>query len=219
MSIRSSIPAAGLLTAFLCLPALAQDAASLAQVDWSGLSFGFALATPRGGNYWREDSSGLELVSDPWNGSAMVVSLGRDWQKGKLTYGAQLSYGDGRYTAEPGDALFINCAGCATEASDVLTLTGRVGFAAGQTRFFATGGAARANVTATNTFGLQVLADTAKTGWTLGVGVEQLVGDGLSLAVSYDRVDLGTLPLPAYLPTGQTDVVFGRVQVGMNLRW
>lgn len=219
MAIRPSIPAACLLTAFLCLPAFAQEAAPPAEVDWSGLSFGFALATPREGNFWRRASDGLELEPDPWEGSAMVLSLGRDWQKGKLTYGAQISYGSGRYAAEPGDGLFINCAGCGTQASDVLTLTGSIGFAAGQTRFFATGGTARANVTATNTFGLQVIADTAMTGWTLGVGVEQLVGDGLSLALSYDRVDLGTLPLPDYLPTGETDVIFGRVQVGMNVRW
>jgi opacity protein-like surface antigen len=217
MNYRSGLLAVSLLAFAPSYSALAQDPAE--PTDWSGLSFGFALATPRDGNFWREASSGLALESDAWEGSAMVLSLGRDWQRGNLTYGAQVSYGDGSYTSEPGDAVFISCAGCATEASDVLTLTGRVGFATGQTHIFANGGLARANVVATNTFGLQLLADTAMTGWTIGVGVEQRIGDGLSLAVSYDRVDLGTLPLPVYLPTGETDVTFGRMQVGMNVRW
>lgn len=217
MTYRPNRLAAGLLVLALSSPAVAEGPDT--PVDWSGLSFGFALATPRDGNFWRQASDGLELESAPWEGSAMVLSLGHDWQKGMLTYGAQLAYGNGKYSAQPGDAEFISCAGCATEAADVFTLTGRIGIAAGQTRVFATGGVARANVTATNTFGLQAYADTEMTGWTLGFGVEQQIGDGLSLAVSYDRVDLGTLPLPAYLPTGETDVVFGRMQVGMNVHW
>jgi opacity protein-like surface antigen len=57
------------------------------------------------------------------------------------------------------------------------------------------------------------------TGYSLGLGVEQRIGEALSLSVSYDHVDLGTLPIPDYLPTGETDVTFGRMQVGMNLRW
>lgn len=209
--------AAGLLALALCTPALAEGTEPPA--DWSGLSFGFALATPRDGNFWRQAFDGLELEPGPWQGSAMVLSLGHDWQKGMLTYGAQLAYGNGEYTARPDFGEFISCAGCATEASDVFTLTGRIGIAAGNTRLFATGGVARANVTTTNTFGLQVYSDTAMKGWTLGLGVEQQIGDGLSLAVSYDRVDLGTLPLPAYLPTGETDVNFGRMQIGMNVHW
>lgn len=187
--------------------------------DWSGFYFGFALATPRDGNSWRQASDGLELLPGPWENSSLVLSLGHDWQRERLTYGVQLSYGNGEYIANPEDAAFINCSACATEADDIFTVTGRVGLAAGQTHVFATGGLARGNVTATYDGGLQVFEDTAMTGWTLGVGVEQRIGDNLSLALSYDRVDLGTLALPDYLPTGETEVDFGRVQVGMNVHW
>lgn len=224
MSYASSTLAAGLATLILAQSALAggsvADETTAATVtDWSGLSFGFALATPRGGNSWRQASDGLELEPGPWSGSAMVLSLGRDWQRDRLTYGAQLAYGNGEYIASPGDAAFINCVDCATEASDLLTLTGRLGLAAGSTHLFATGGLARGNVTATYFGGQQVFEHTAMTGWTLGVGVEQRIGGNLSLALSYDHVDLGTLALPDYLPTGETRVNLDRMQVGMKINW
>jgi opacity protein-like surface antigen len=216
---------AGLWSLVLCQsvhaegPLAASTAPGAPATDWSGLYTGFALATPRDGNFWRRASDGLELVPGAWQGSAMVMSVGRDWQRGSLTYGAALAYGDGIYSANPGDAAFINCAECETAVSEIVTLTGRLGFVAGQTRFFATGGLARADVLATNLFGLLTYADTSMTGWTLGVGVEQRIADGFSVVLAYDRVDLGTLALPDYLPTGETQVNVDRVQVGMNVRW
>lgn len=229
MSSSPKAIAAGLLTCILGQAAFSggateQGAApapalTLQTTDWSGLYLGLSSTSARGDNSWRQASDGLELVPEPWEGSGLTVSLGHNWQSGQLTYGAQFAYGNGDYIARPGDAPFINCSNCATEATDLFTLIGTVGFATGQTHLFATGGIAKANVTATNTDGLQVYADTSMTGWTLGLGVEQRIGDQLSLALSYDRVDLGTLPLPAYLPTGETAVGFNRMQVGMNLRW
>lgn len=229
MSSGSSALTAGLLGFVLAHAAVAggatvpEDVPTAIEVapvqDWSGLYFGFALATPRGDNTWRQASDGLELVPGPWNGEAMVLSLGRDWQSGSLTYGAQLSVGNGDFSANPTNAAFINCSACASRVSDVITLRGRVGLATGQFHVFATGGIARANVTATNIFGLQSVREATMTGWTAGIGVERLIGDNLSLSVSYDRLDLGTLDLPVYLPTAQTDITLGLVQVGMNVRW
>jgi opacity protein-like surface antigen len=229
MSFGPSAIAAGLLSFAICQSALAggptdPDAApdviaTAPPADWSGLYFGAALATPRGDNTWRQASDGLELVPGSWTGSLMVLSVGRDWQKERLTYGAQLSYGNGDFSASPTSATFISCSICATEVSNLITLRGRVGIAAGQMRFFAAGGLAHANVTATNLSGLIVVREAALTGWTAGIGVERLIGENLSLAVSYDHVDLGALDLPTYLPTGETEVDFGMMQVGMNVRW
>lgn len=219
MSYGPSAIAVGLLTVILCQASFAEEPVSTGTVDWSGPYLGFSLATPRDGNSWRQASDGLELVPGPWQGGAMVLSLGQTWQKGSLTYGAQLSFGNGDIIARPEDAAFINCVSCATEVGNLLTLTGRVGFAMGQTQLFATGGVARGTVTTTYSGGAELFGNTAMTGWTLGIGVEQNIGDGLSIAASYDRVDLGTMAIPDYLPTGETKVDFGRMQVGMNLRW
>lgn len=221
MAVVSRAVAACMLMAAACLPAHAEDPASVsAPADWSGFHFGFALATPRGDNTWRQATDGLALVPDAWDGSAMVLSFGRDWQKNNLTYGAQISYGEGSYTAVPTDADFISCSTCRTTASDLLRLTGRVGYATGQTHLFATGGIAKANVLATRLTGLLVDANTSMTAWTLGVGVEQRIGEKLSLSLTYDHMDFGTLPLPLYVPpNGETVVELDVLQVGMNVRW
>jgi outer membrane immunogenic protein len=220
MAVVSRTVAACLLAAATCLPARAEDPATADTADWSGYHFGFALGTPRGDNTWRQSTDGQELAPGDWKGSAMVLSFGRDWQSDQMTYGAQISYGEGSYTAVPTDFAFISCPSCRTTASDLLRLTGRVGFATGQTHLFASGGFARANVLATRLSGLLVDANTTMTGWTLGFGVEQRIGENLSLAVSYDHVDFGTLPLPTYVPpNGETIVELDVLQVGMNVRW
>ena len=220
MATRPSILAAGLLTLVQCLPAFGEDAAPPAAEGWSGYHFGFALGTPRGDNTWRQAVTGQHLIPGDWSGSAMVLSFGRDWQSNRLTYGAQVSYGDGTFTAVPTSDLFITCPTCRTVASDLIRLTGRVGYDAGATHVFASGGIAKANVLATRLSGLLVDANTSMTGWTIGVGVEQRIGENLSLAVSYDHVDFGTLPLPLYVPpNGETVVEIDILQVGMNVRW
>lgn len=229
MSSGSSAFAAGLLGIVLAHSAVAGGASvpeetpmapeSMAVRDWSGLYFGFALATPRGDNSWRQASDGLELVPGPWDGEAMMLSLGRDWQSDRLTYGAQVSVGNGDFSASPTNAAFISCSACASRLSDLITLRGRLGLATGQFLVFATGGVARANFTATNVFGLQSVREATMTGWTAGLGVERMIGDNLSLSVSYDYLDFGKLDLPVYLPTAQTDVTLGLVQVGLNVHW
>ncbi|WP_160147705.1 outer membrane protein [Tabrizicola flagellatus] len=198
--------------------ALAPDASS-GLTGWSGTKFSFLVAAPRGGNAWREESSGLELVPDGWRNLTPVFSIGHDWQSGRLTYGAHLSYAPTAHLAYPQDADFINCADCTTEVGDVVTLSARLGLDAGKFLLFADAGRARGTVVATNLFGLLTYADTSLSGWTIGIGAERQLGDGVSLTVRYDHVDLGTLPLPDYLPTGSTKVELDRMQAGLSVRW
>lgn len=214
---------AAFLFVSLHLPAAAEEIAApkdaLSVADWSGPYFGFALATPRGGNSWRQASSGLELVPGDWQGDALVLSLGHDWQRGRMTIGGRIDYGHGSFLARPQNADFINCSSCATEAQNLMTLTGRVGLAAGKSHLFAEGGWAHGSVTASYFNGLLTFADTDMTGWTLALGAERQIGDGLSLTLRYDHIDLGALSIPDYLPTGETRVEIGRMQVGMTTRW
>ncbi len=231
MSIRPSAIAAGIFALVLGQAVLAggpidtgtapEAIAPLPASDWSGTYVGIAAAAANGDNLWRRASDGLELAPSPWEGNMVSLTLGHDWQSNRLTYGALLSIGNGTLTASPANGPFINCVECQTIANDLMTLRGRVGFAAGQTHFFATGGLARANITATNLFGLIIEADTAMTGWTAGIGVERRISDRLAVALSYDHVDLGTLNLPTYQPAGdgETDVNFGLMQLGLNVRW
>lgn len=223
MTYQLAAALAAFLTVSPYLPAYAEEIAQRhdAQTvpDWSGPYVGLALAAPLGGNSWRQGSSGLELVPGDWRGNALVLSLGHDWQRSRMTYGVRIDYGTGSHIAHPHNADFINCSVCATEVDSLMTLTGRVGLAAGKSHLFAEGGLARGSVTATYLGGLLAYADTDMTGWTLGIGAERQVGHDLSLMLRYDHIDLGTLPLPAYLPTGETQVNIGRMQVGLTTRW
>jgi len=220
MAIRSSILAACLLTTFYCLPAFAEeDAASPTDGDWSGYYLGTALAFSGGENKWVQGTSDLELVPGSWSGALMVLSLGRTWQKGSLTYGAQLSYGLSSFSASPTSALFVTCSiACETIASDLITLRGRAGFAAGRMHYFASGGFARADVTATNQAGAIIVQEDTLTGWTAGLGAERMINDELSVSATYDRVDLGTMDVP-WVAAGQTDVNLDLFQLGMNYHW
>ena len=218
MTYRPEKLAASLLALALVHPALAQDA--VPPSDWTGLYFGLAVATAQGDNTWRvEDFDDLQLIPAPWTGGTPVLTLGHDWQRGALTFGALISANTGGFSATPADGVNFTCDNCQTEISHLITLRGRAGYAMGDTLFFTSGGIARGDVLATNMTGTLIEAEDSLSGWTLGVGVEQRIGEILTLAVSYDHVDLGKLDLSDYFPSTRSEIRFDQVQVGMNVRW
>lgn len=221
MAFQSRKVAACLLLAATCLPAAAQEpmAPPPGDPDWSGYRFGFALATPRGNNTWRIENTSLRLLPRDWTREMPILSVGRDWQTDRFVYGLTASAGGREFFAQPASAFFITCVTCQIEVSDLITLGGRAGFVTGRTLLFASGGLARANVTGANVGGAVIVGDAGLTGWTAGIGAERMIGEILSLSVTYDRVDLGTLDLSAYSAGAVSDVIFGTVRVGMNVRW
>lgn len=213
---------AALLALALCSPVLANEPVGHGDPapDWTGFYFGAALATPQGDNFWSVTTlADHDLVSDRWYGEAAMLTLGHDWQRGRLTFGASLSVGHGAITATPANGLYLTCVSCDTRVSKLVSLRGRAGIVSGETLFFASGGFARAHVEATNVGGLVPVNHAKLSGWTAGLGMEHRIGDTLTLALSYDHVDLGALDLSAYVPLTKTDITFGLMQVGMNLRW
>jgi opacity protein-like surface antigen len=219
MSCRPEKLAIGLLAIIFSGPAFAEGPETAPAADWHGFYFGAAIATPRDDNTWRVEDLDLELLPGSWTRGAQVFTLGHDWQRGRLTYGAFLSVGNGVFAASPSTSAFFSCVDCETVVSNLITLRGRAGLASGNTLFFASGGLARANLLATNVSGAVVVADDGLDGWTLGIGAEHRIGGNLTVAVSYDHVDLGTLDLSDYFASTGSDIDFGMVQVGMNLRW
>lgn len=218
MDHRPGLLAVSLLACAFASPARAQDPAP--PTDWTGLYFGAALATTQGDNSWRvEDLDDHELIPGPWSRGVPVLTLGHDWQKGNLTYGAAVSVNVGTIEAMPTSAVFFTCVTCETEVSHLITLRGRAGYATGNTLLFASGGYARANALATNVGGAVTVGDDSLDGWTLGIGAERRIGDILTLAVSYDHVDLGKLDLSDYFRNTSSAIRFDQVQVGMNVRW
>lgn len=219
MAVVSRKVAACMFMAATCFPAQAEEPAAPVTTDWSGYHFGYALATPRGDNTWRIENTSLALLPGDWTRAMPILRAGRDWQTDRFVYGISASVSGGEFFAQPASAFFITCVNCQIEVSDLITLGGRAGVAAGRTLFFAQGGLAHANVTGANVGGAVIVGDDGLTGWTAGLGAEHMIGENLSLSMSYDRVDLGSLDLSTYSAGAVSDVNFGTVQVGMNLHW
>lgn len=187
--------------------------------DWTGFYVGIAAAQPTGDNTWDLPSLELWLVPGDWSGTRPILTLGHDWQRGRLTFGAALSLGSGEIAAAPQSDVFFTCFRCETVVGDLITLRGRAGLAAGKTLFYASGGFAQAKVSGTSGGGLTTVNSDRLTGWTLGLGVERQIGDRISLTASYDHTDLGSIDLSRHVAGTVSDIDFGLMQIGVNYRW
>lgn len=195
--------------------------ASTGQVtDWSGYYVGLSAARPTGDNYWDRPALGDHAtLSDDWVGSLPILTVGRDWQRGQFTFGAAFSLSSDEITASPQPGIFLLCNDCDTIVSDLMTLRGRAGLAAGKVHVFATGGLARADVAGTSGGGQTTVNSDTLSGWTLGLGVERSLGEQLSLTAGYDHFDLGEITLERHNPGAISKIEFGLLQVGVNYRW
>lgn len=106
------------------------------------------------------------------------------------------------------------------------TLRGRVGYAAGPTLLYVTGGLAFADVSysASGSGGGASFAlskDDIETGYTLGGGLEWAFAPNWSLKSEYLYVDLGdeTLSSPGGTFASSTDLDFHTARVGLNYRF
>jgi outer membrane immunogenic protein len=106
------------------------------------------------------------------------------------------------------------------------TLRGRVGYAAGPTLLYFTGGLAFAdvdsNVSASNgVTSVSMSNDSIETGYTLGGGLEWAFAPSWSLKSEYLYVNLGdqTLTSPGGTFTSANDLDFHTVRVGLNYRF
>lgn len=107
------------------------------------------------------------------------------------------------------------------------TLRLRLGYAAGQALFYATGGLAFMDVDWRDTvkpdFGPPSTASKSElmTGWVLGGGVEYAMNTNLSLRVEYLYEDLGqmSVPLAGSADRGVLDVTAQKLRVGITYRF
>lgn len=187
--------------------------------DWSGYYVGVSTAQPQGDTTWDLPRLAFSLTPGEWSGTLPALTLGRDWQRGRLTFGAALSLSNGEISARPvGDPNF-SCFECDTVVSDLKTLRGRAGLAAGKMHYFITGGFAEADVAGTSGSGRTTVNSGKLTGWTLGLGLERKLTDNITLSASYDKVDLGSIILDRHVPGTIAEIDFGLMQIGVNYRW
>jgi outer membrane immunogenic protein len=156
--------------------------------------------------------------------------IGYNWQSGTIVYGVEADI--------QGAALKSNIAGGVTGFGDIYagtrninffgTFRGRVGVAAGNALFYATGGFAygqvRDSIVRTSTLGWVVGNSGDQAGYVVGGGIEYKFTQAWSAKVEYQYINLGhdTLNgtyLPANVTTIQSNALndhFSTVRAGLN---
>lgn len=173
-------------------------------------------------------TSGPSAASAPrrcrgdWSGTPWGLTAGYDRQRGNLVFGGALDLTGGTIeatsTTNPGPPAYICGPGCVTEVSRSAALRGRVGWAQDRTLVYATAGLAVGEATAT-TNAIELGNDNLS-GWVAGFGLEHAVTDRFSLFAEYLFTDLGRLEIPTLCNTNCfTDVTYGTLRIGANLRW
>ena len=180
--------------------ALADDA-----IDWSGWYFGASLnsyattlreteVTLPGGGF----SAAYDYTGD---GLGFGLHVGRAWQRDALTYGFELGASTGESLAaeinSPGFEYFY-------DTSLIFSVKGRVGYAVlPRTQIFAVAGLSAGNLGFDWTQnGTRATGQVWSTGYVVGFGVEQRVGDrdAIRFGLDYTRRDSGDFSAPAILP-------------------
>jgi outer membrane immunogenic protein len=197
--------------------------APVATANWTGLYLGGNIGTGTGRDRSTltdgVDTARFNLAPDGLIGGGQI---GYNWQAGNIVYGLETDF--------QGSTMEDNktCLGCVPGGSLDFnsklqwlgTVRGRLGYSAGPSLFYATGGFAYGDVkTAIN----NVSFSETRTGWTVGGGIETpftllgLFGPNWTSTTEYLYVDLGRsshdFGVPGVLTTGTQAHIF---RTGLN---
>lgn len=163
-------------------------------VDWSGLYVGV-----HGGYGWSNLDTGLgDVHVDGWLGGGHV-GLQRQFDRWVLGVEASYSAGelDGHRTINMGgNPLRLDAA-----ISDLLLVTGRLGYAWGDRLLYVKAGYAAADVEVGSTLlGLTTQAKAKLDGWTAGFGFERMLMPNIVIGLEYNYIDLGSKSVSVAAP-------------------
>jgi outer membrane immunogenic protein len=185
------------------------------------------------------------------------VQAGWNWQSGALVYGVEADFslsGESSRRAYSLSAATLQAAGVGAITGTtpdgfnaefkssidwLATARARVGFTAGSILFYATGGAAFADLSSeasylslvgTTLVPAVIADDSVEVGWTVGAGIEALLTPNLSAKLEYNYVDFGEnrrlvgsyIDNPVRLRqfvTVEEEVSLHVVKLGLNLRF
>lgn len=175
------------------MPLKAPRMPSAAYYNWTGFYIGANGGYGWGTSAWWDDPSltGADFGSHSFNGGMVGGQLGYNYQVSTWVLGidADLDWADltGRHVNPFGNTL-------STKATALGTVTGRIGYAMGQSLLFAKGGLAWGtfkydNFVAGGT--LNGSNSSTRTGYTVGGGFEYGLAANWSVKVEYDFMDFG----------------------------
>ena len=172
----------------------AKDAPYVTAVDWSGLYAGI-----HGGYGWSNVDTGLGSVHvDGWLGGGHV-GLQRQFERWVVGIEASYSFGelDGHRTISVGgDPMRLDAA-----ISDLLLVTGRLGYAWDDRLLYIKAGYASADVEVGATFlGVATQAKSRLDGWTAGFGLERVITPNIVIGLEYNYIDLGSKSIAVAAP-------------------
>jgi outer membrane immunogenic protein len=174
------------------------------------------------------------------------LTAGYNWQVSNIVFGIESDFNYlGLRGSSTGSGIYPCCAptgftvNSSVSTDWLITLRPRVGIAANNWLFYATGGLAVANVKSsfsfTDTFATATESASisrTKTGWTAGVGTEYALMNGWSVKAEYLYVDLGResatstnlsispgVAFPTSVFTHSVDLRSNIVRVGLNYKF
>jgi opacity protein-like surface antigen len=207
-------------------------------LDWSGAyvggSLGLAHTIAESTIDVREDAlfdfSSLadQTLNYEQSETSITGGIHAGWQKhwGKLVAGVEVGFNALRFdttTESPLIPLLLR----SVEASNIFSLTGRLGYTDGRWLAYGKGGIANAQIDVSyddRFTGLSSSSSGRETGWTAGVGIEYALTLNLFLGVEYNylhfRADVAPPPIPV-IPAqiGDVDIDIQNVVVRLNYRF
>jgi outer membrane immunogenic protein len=211
------------------MPVKAMPAPEIVQL-WAGPYIGI-----NGGAVWHRQESDTFASSGaiPYDigrkftatGGMVGGQVGYNWQSQNVVFGleADLDWVGARksHVATP----FTFPVVYTTKLNWLSTVRGRLGWAAGRTLLFATGGLAvggvKANWGFTGAPALSVVSNETRVGWTAGGGIEHVISPRMTVKAEALYVDLGKQsqlgPGSTYVSHFKNTAVIGRL--GVNLKW
>lgn len=185
--------------------------------NWQGLYFG-----ANAGYGWGNDNSAFYSGA---GGGAGTLSPDGWLAGGQVGYNAQFNWlvlglEADLQSADISDSSTAGFANVTTDIDWFSTVRGRIGYAAGPTLIYFTGGWAFADLNQSLTSGgVSMSKDEVASGYTLGGGIEWQFAPNWSLKTEYLYVDLGEQTLSGPSGTYTTDTDFHTVRAGINFRF
>ena len=159
---------------------------------------GFYIGAHAGGAWTNVDWDDISLTGEGVNNNSSGFigggQIGYNWQSGHLVVGIEASLsgadleGDERSSINPTVTY-------STDINSIVTVTGRLGYAADRWLIYGKAGwaNARVEISGVNTgLGDSFSVDDRRSGWTVGAGLEYLIAPSVSLGVEYSFIDLGS---------------------------
>jgi outer membrane immunogenic protein len=159
----------------------------IAYYNWTGFYAGINGGYAFGNSDWTSPA-----VSNKPTGFLAGATIGYNWQAGAIVYGLE---GDWAWSnVKDSVACGPTATGtCQTEQKWFGTARGRIGYAFDRWLPYLTGGAAFANIEATNTNPApRGSASSTQIGWTAGAGLEYAIIGNWTAKIEYLYADLGS---------------------------